>query len=163
MTIRIRDVRPDDLEAVHALNQDALPAVSDVTLDDMRWFADVAAYFRVADDGERILGFLIGLTPDVDYGSMNFAWFKTRFDSFVYIDRIVIHEKARGCGLGKRFYLGLSDFTRSRAPMITCEVNTKPRNEGSLAFHEKLGFEPVGSQETEGGAKTVQMFKKDVD
>ena len=41
---------------------------------------------------------------------------------------------------------------------ITCEVNTRPANPDSMAFHERLGFREVGRQQTEGGAKEVALL-----
>jgi hypothetical protein len=163
MSFHLRDVRPDDLDAVLRLNQDARPAVSDTTPDALSWFADVSVWFKVAEDeGGELGGFLIALDPGVDYGSMNYAWFTARYDSFAYVDRIVIAQHARGAGLGRRFYEELEAFARPRAPWILCEVNTRPRNEISLAFHDRLGFEAVGEQGTEGGSKSVVMLRKAV-
>ncbi|NNE42793.1 MAG: GNAT family N-acetyltransferase, partial [Gemmatimonadetes bacterium] len=54
----------------------------------------------------------------------------------------------------------LAAWIGGRAPMITCEVNTRPRNDGSLRFHARLGFREVGTQETEGGAKAVSLLEK---
>ena len=117
MPILLRDVRTADLEAVHALNQGAVPAVGSVALDDLRTFVRMAAYFRVAEDPDvgRIAGFLVGLTPGAPYGSLNFAWFRERYPSFVYVDRIVIRRDARGAGLGRRFYDDIEAFARGRA------------------------------------------------
>ena len=47
-------------------------------------------------------------------------------------------------------------------PVLLCEVNVKPRNEGSLRFHHRLGFREVGQQDTEGGAKRVSMLAKPI-
>ena len=65
MSLVLRDVREDDLDVVHSLNQGALPAVGDVRREDIQWFARVAPYFRVAADSNRVHGFLIALTPEV--------------------------------------------------------------------------------------------------
>ena len=35
----IRDCRHEDLEAVRALNESAVPAMNSLTLDDLSWFA----------------------------------------------------------------------------------------------------------------------------
>jgi len=43
-------------------------------------------------------------------------------------------------------------------PIITCEVNLKPKNDESLLFHKKYGFEQVGTQETDGGKKEVSLM-----
>lgn len=160
MTIELRDVRPDELPAVLALNEAAVPHVNAVSRDTMEWFAGVAAYFRVAVEEDRVLAFLIALAPGIDYDSANYRWFGAHYDSFVYVDRIVVGADAQRRGLGRRFYEDLVEFARPHAPVILAEVNTRPRNETSLAFHERFGFEKVGSQDTEGGTKTVVMLVK---
>ena len=44
------------------------------------------------------------------------------------------------------------------APIMTCEVNMRPPNKVSIFFHEKYGFEKVGTQKTEGGNKEVSLM-----
>ena len=41
---------------------------------------------------------------------------------------------------------------------VSCEVDVVPENPGSLRFHEALGFESVGQQDTEGGEKRVRLL-----
>ncbi len=136
----LRDVQPADLPGVLALNDAAVPHVNRITLDDFAGFAGTAEYFRVAAIAERVAGFLVALTPDAEYQSPNFLWFRERYPSFVYVDRIVVSADARGGGVGGLLYDDLARYTRPLAPMITCEVNIRPANEGSLAFHARHGF-----------------------
>lgn len=133
MPIELRDVVPADLPVLVDMDRAAMPAVSEAALEDLAWFAGVAAYFKVAVEAGALRGFLIALLPDVQgYASENYRWFQARYDDFVYVDRIVVAEPARGRGLGQRFYADLERFARGRATRITCEVNTRPRNDGSL-------------------------------
>ena len=157
--ISLRNVAPQDLQAVVALNQAAMPALSDTTPEEMQWFAEVAGYFKVAVEDGRVVGFLIALTPGVPYRSINYGWFTARYDDFVYVDRIAVAEEARGRGIGRMFYEDLERFSAGR-PRITCEVNIRPRNEGSLRFHARHGFVEVGTQDTEGGKKTVALLER---
>jgi predicted GNAT superfamily acetyltransferase len=160
----LRDARPEDLARVETLNAAAVPHVNGVPRELFERFLREAAYFRVAErEGEKALGhihgFLLALGPDADYDSPNFLWFRARYESFLYIDRIVVDEAVRGLGLGTRFYRDLERVARERGvPRLTCEVNLRPPNEGSLRFHERFGFERVGRQETEGGAKEVALM-----
>ena len=161
MPIALRDVTPADFAAVVALNNEAVPAVSEASLESIAWFAGVSSYFKVAIADDRLCGFLIALTSDVQgYASENFRWFQSHYDDFVYVDRIVVAADARSTGLGKRFYDDLERHARGRAGRITCEVNTRPPNEGSLRFHARQGFRAVGAQDTEGGKKTVSLLSK---
>ncbi len=147
-----------DLPRVVDLNQDALPAVSSIELDDMIHFLEIVDYFRVIKVKNNIAGFLIALAPGKNYQSPNYKWFEKQYSQFMYVDRIVIDPAFRGQGLGWGFYDDLKIFCQRHTPIITCEVNLKPKNDESLLFHKKYGFEQVGTQETEGGKKEVSLL-----
>jgi len=153
-------LKPDtiDLPYIHYLNQSALPAVSSITINDMTQFLKMADYFRVIKVKNNIAGFLIALTPGKDYHSLNYKWFEQKYSQFMYVDRIVIDPSFQSRGLGRAFYDDLKIFCKRYTPIITCEVNLKPKNEGSLFFHNKYGFEQVGTQETDGGKKEVSLM-----
>jgi predicted GNAT superfamily acetyltransferase len=46
---------------------------------------------------------------------------------------------------------------------VTLEVNLRPANPVSVAFHEKLGYRPIGVREYEDGKKIVQMYERPLD
>ncbi len=147
-----------DLPHIHNLNQGALPAVSSITLNDMTQFLEMADYFRVIKVKTNIAGFLIALAPGKNYHSPNYKWFEKKYSQFMYVDRIVIDPSFQNKGLGLAFYDDLKIFCQGYTPIITCEVNLKPKNDGSLLFHKKYGFEQVGTQETDGGKKEVSFM-----
>tara|TARA_B100001142_G_scaffold240936_1_gene239886 strand:- start:2765 stop:3268 length:504 start_codon:yes stop_codon:yes gene_type:complete len=159
----LRSFAEDDLGAVLALNNAAAPAVNELTSSDLEWFAEISHLFLVSESGigeeRQITGFLIGLLgPGVDYESINYNWFTSRYESFLYVDRVVVGESSWGQGNGRRFYEALA-ASGSDQPVMCAEVNIKPRNDRSLIFHEKFGFIPVGEQDTEGGSKRVQLME----
>jgi predicted GNAT superfamily acetyltransferase len=147
-----------DLPHIHNLNQGALPTVSSITIYDMSQFLEMADYFRVIKVKNNIVGFLIALTPGKDYHSPNYKWFEKKYSQFIYVDRIVIDPSFQTRGLGRAFYDDLKIFSQRYTPIITCEVNLKPKNEGSLLFHKKYGFEQVGTQKTERRKKEVSLM-----
>lgn len=162
MTIEIRDVTLSDLPTVLAMNEAAVPHVGRVTLERMQKFHDQAAYFRVALANGAIAAFLVGLTPEADYDSPNFLWFRRNYEEFAYIDRVAVADDARRLGLGSALY---GDFERrfaNRMPRLACEVNLRPPNPMSMAFHQRQGFVQVGSQQIEDGAKEVAMLVKEL-
>jgi uncharacterized protein len=146
------------LEPILALN--ALHEVETSPLDEaaLSKMLSGAFYSETAAGGAD--GFLISFDQNADYDSENFYWFKTRYDRFVYVDRIVVAAHARGRGLARSFYEAL--FREARAhghERIVCEVNLDPPNPGSIAFHSALGFVEVG-QDVLGNGKTVSYQLK---
>lgn len=104
---------------------------------------------------------LLAFDQDADYDSVNFLWFRERYERFVYVDRVVVADAARGRGLARRLYDDL--FAAARAAghaRIVCEVNSDPPNPASDAFHAALGFVPVGTAQIHGGEKTVTYLER---
>ncbi|PPF77928.1 GNAT family N-acetyltransferase [Subtercola sp. Z020] len=163
MTVRTRDIRPDDLPALLALNNAAVPAVNAL---DAEALAAIVAQSRVAivveadaDDAADPLGFVLALAPGADYDSENYRWFQARSADFLYVDRIVIGAGWRSRGLGPVLYEVVLQVARADARAeVFCEVNLEPPNPGSLAFHRRLGFEEVGRQSTKGGSVVVSLL-----
>jgi uncharacterized protein len=103
---------------------------------------------------------LLTFDQSADYDSPNFLWFRERFDRFVYIDRIVVDEQARGLGLARQLYEQLFDLALEAGhDLVTCEVNSVPPNPGSDAFHAAMGFVEAGSAALTPG-KSVRYLKK---
>lgn len=105
--------------------------------------------------------FLIALDQNARYDSPNFRWFQQRFDSFVYIDRVIVAKDQRGRGLARSLYEDL--FTRAAAAghhRVVCEVNEHPPNRESEAFHRALGFDLAGRAELAERDKIVRYLVK---
>lgn len=154
----VRDLRLDELDAALALNQAAVPHVGEVSRERMRQvlaWADVALAVDV--DG-ALAGFLIAMGPLSGYDSPNYRWFAERYDEdFLYLDRVVVRPEARSLGAGRALYEAA--FEARPSPYLVAEVNVEPPNPGSLAFHERLGFEQVGQVE-HGPGRVVAMLAK---
>lgn len=162
MNFTIRTVARRAIGTIHAMNESALPHVNSVSED---WFAaqiEARQYFRAACHAGRALAFLLAMDETADYDSLNFLWFRDHYPRFVYVDRIVVHADYRGAGLGAALYADLLQWSRGRTPRLACEVNLRPSNEPSLRFHARQGFTPVGTQETDGGRKTVSLMIREL-
>ncbi len=146
--------------AVLALNEAAIPAVNSISLTDLEQLAAQSCYFRVAIIEEKVLGFLLMLPPGASYKSLNYAWFSERYDDFAYVDRIVIDPAVVGKGIGRQFYNDAISVLAENHSRINCEVNIKPRNDASLAFHAALGFIEVGQRDTASGTKRVSLLSR---
>ena len=160
----IRPLLHSDIEKVTELNNEAYPAVPKATVDEMAGFVESFDWCMVAEDNSGVVGFVMAVEPGKDYDSENYRFFESRGFPHFYIDRVVLGEGARGKGLGKRLYAALFEEAKKRGyQRITCEVNLKPENPVSLAFHNTMGFIGVGVQDTKGGDVTVQLLEAVVD
>ena len=160
MTTVIQPVQDNQLERCLTINNNAAPNVNRLTIEQMRGFAEDADYFRVAVLDDSVAGFLIALGKNHDYDSPNFQWFDANYESFIYIDRVIVAPEFRGKGLGNIFYSDVQSFAEQRAEYLTCEVNLEPRNDVSLLFHGAQGFSEVGQQRTENDTKRVSLLAK---
>lgn len=158
--LHVRDVSAVDLPAVLELNEQAIPYVNHLDLVQMQWFADVAAYFRVAEYNGSLAGFLIAVTPETDYSSPYFGWFCRRYTQFIYVDRVAVAAQARRRGIARALYRDVERYAYEHGHLLTVDVYSRPPNDISLAFHRNYGFEEIGSQEVELGTKTVVKFLK---
>lgn len=161
--IIFHDVSPAELDECLKLNEANLPHVSSLTAEELERLHREAFYFRAAEVDGQFGGFLLVFDRRADYGSLNFLWFKDRYTSFAYIDRIIIAPGARRKGVGAAFYRDLEEFAAKQGcAELTCEYNLRPENLESEAFHRRCGFSEVGRQETEGGKKLVSLQRKPI-
>ena len=117
---------------------------------------DISRVATVAGSG---LAFLLAFDQAADYDSPNFLWFRARFDTFLYIDRVIVDASCRRLGLGRLLYEDL--FHRAETlgyQRIACEVNLRPPNPASDAFHARLGFIEAGTGIIGDGAKSVRYL-----
>jgi predicted GNAT superfamily acetyltransferase len=104
--------------------------------------------------------FLLALDQDADYDSPNFLWFRSRYNRFVYVDRVVVAVSAQGRGYARRLYQDLFEHAvRAGHQQVFCEVNSSPPNPQSDAFHAALGFAEIGSASIHDG-RTVRYLSR---
>lgn len=160
MALVIRDVHENELDAVLALNNAAGQSIVPVDAAAVRDLFDIAAYFRIAEIDGHMAAFLIAMTPEAPYASVNFRWFRERYESFVYIDRIVVAERYRRHGLGRLFYADVTSYAEVRVPQLACEIFLDPPDDVSVLFHGTYGFQEVGQQSAYG--RRVALLAKEM-
>jgi predicted GNAT superfamily acetyltransferase len=158
MSLEISVVQEEQLPLIERLNNQAVPNVNVVDLPKLRWFQRVAPYFRVVTLNSKLAGFLIAIADNIDYDSVYFRWFTQRYQDFLYIDRIVVAGWAQRQGVGLALYQDVEQFAASLPANLVTDVYSMPANEASLAFHHHFGFQLIGTQEIDHGAKTVAKF-----
>lgn len=151
-----------DAAAVLALNNASVPHVNELSADTLAQIVAMSAHYTVAEDAEGILGFVICIPSGRSYWSDNYNWFGERFDAFLYLDRVAVAARAQRRGIGRALYDDLHARAVERWPRIALEVNLRPPNPGSVAFHAAMGYSAVGVREYHEGANAVQMYLKEL-
>ena len=142
----IRDARPADFPAIAALNAQSERYLSPMSAARLAQLHAWAAYHRVIELGAEVVAFLVAFREGADYDSPNYRWFKERYASFVYIDRVVVAPAHRGRGFASALYDDVFAFARENGiGTMTCEFDTDPPNEVSRGFHAGFGFREVGT------------------
>jgi len=141
---------------LHLLNNDYATELSYKTDRDFKALFETAYWARHVQGRAFCIAF--------DHRSLvtgeNFDFVSENFQSFVYVDRIVVSTKARGLGYGRELYDALLHQARQDGhSQIICEVNVDPPNLGSVKFHERYGFKPVLDSRKLKNGKTVQYYR----
>lgn len=155
----ITPLEPTDYSRVLELNETNSRATSPLDANGLAALIAQSAYARGIS--KPCQAFLVAMDENATYDSVNYRWFRRRHAHFIYIDRIVVDEAARGNGLGRALYTDLIAFAQDGGyERIGCEVNLDPPNPASDAFHEALGFEEAGRSTIHDGLKTVRYLEK---
>ncbi len=150
---------PEVFDALLALNNLNAAALVFTTAERFAQVLAAASHVRAAPEGRALL---VALDETCSYDSPNFLWFQRRYPLFYYIDRVVVGAAARGQGLAGKLYAELEARTLTEGRQrLVCEINRVPPNPGSDAFHEWLGFAPVGEAPLSGG-KVVRYWVKEL-
>ena len=156
--MNIRETIVDDLHHALTLNNGSVPHINELDRAELDRLFGLAALALTAEVDGAFAGFCITFPPGIDYASLNYGWFSRNYDDFVYLDRIAIDPSYRRLGVGRAFYAHVVDRFTGVFAQLLCEVNVRPRNDASLAFHHSIGFREVGRQDTDGGKKTVSLL-----
>ena len=154
----VRPFLPGDLSALLAMNNAAVPAVSELTAEACLDLINDALVCLVAEADGAPAGFLLCLGDGVDYDSPNYLWLSERETNFAYTDRICVDETMRGRKIGDALYAALFEQYAGTGKCFLCEVNERPANPGSLRFHGRLGFAEIGK--ADHGDKAVVYLKR---
>ena len=156
--VRIRDAQAGDFDAILALNEASVSLLSPLSPRRLAGLHAQAALHRVAEREGEVIGFLLAFREGADYDSLNYLWFAERYPQFLYVDRVVVADAARGQGVGALLYRDMFEFAAaSGARLVTCEFDIDPPNPASEQFHARFGFREVGRQWVADGRKQVSL------
>jgi len=126
------------LENLYNLNQQNTPEVG--TIKNIKSFSKLLEI----EYKNQLVGFIVCFREKSEYKSLNYKFFSKSMKKFLYIDRVVINSNFRRIGIGTEVYKYLRKVATKDSLRICCEVNSKPRNNISINFHLKNGFNIVG-------------------
>jgi predicted GNAT superfamily acetyltransferase len=164
-SVRIENLALDDVAPAAPLG-DRLLALNNAHAQELSWLTPERLQHLVAQAFvARRIGMLdavmLAMDQDADYASPNFQWFRARYPRFVYVDRAVVAQSARGRGYARRLYDDL--FARALGAgqeRVVCEVNSRPPNPQSDALHAALGFAEIGTANVHNDSKTVRYLAR---
>jgi predicted GNAT superfamily acetyltransferase len=159
MGMHLRPYQPADADAVLALNQSSLDAVTSLDAARLDLLAGLAAQVSVMVDRDVVAGFAMVFAPGSSYDSANYAWFATRYDDFRYLDRVVVAPTHRRRGVGTALYDHL-EASASPSGRMALEVYVEPPNVASLAFHQARGYTEQGRLPQPGGKVCTMLVKQ---
>ena len=144
-----KPISPSDLKSIWIINQANIPEVGNIDcIKRLKRLIDWSCHLIVVRDLE-IAGFIILMRENQSYDSLNYEFFNSQGYPFLYVDRIAIKDGHRRKGLGQMIYSKTIEIATELNLPTCCEVNTLPKNEPSLAFHDSFGFEDVGTKDYE--------------
>lgn len=158
-TISIRPAREEDYACVLRINKDNVEVLSPMNTDRILLLASMTEQFLIAEVNGTPAAFIMTFREEAKaYDSENYQWFSTKYNSFLYVDRIAVAAPYRNMGVGSALYQAVYEHARNtHVPYITCEIDTIPYNEVSFHFHKKMGFHEVGTQHVQLNNVTVSL------
>ena len=155
----IRTLRTTDLELIHKWNQSTVPKVNSLTFEEFRLQSVNCTYSYIQCSTYSMpVGFIFLYDEKTEYDSLNYLYFKSRYQKFLYVDRIIIageHQKKR---YGQQLYDFIIDT--HNPDIFCCEVNITPPNRQSLSFHHKYGFKEIGQQNVYNKVVSLLTYSK---
>ncbi len=158
--MNVRQLARADWSTVLALNEASVRELSPLEEERLGFILGLAHSSLVAEDDGEVAAFAIAVAPGTAYDSANYRWFSERYERFLYLDRIAVAQAHRRRGLGALLYDAMEGAAAPFERMV-CDVNVKPRNEASLAFHAARGYLDVGRLQ-HGEEKTVALLAKEL-
>ncbi len=160
--ISIRAMTAMDSPQVLRINTSSRPGVAPLNDEELaRLLALPNEHLVATICDDSALGYVLAFHRAAPYDGEEFLILRSAIaEPFIYIDQVAVAEHHKGRGLGRALYEELERIAgQQRIPLLRCEVNRKPSNPYSLAFHKKLGFDSFASLATLDG-REVELFTK---
>ncbi len=155
-----REITRADWPLLLSLNRASVQELSEMDEQRLEWILSLAYRALVVEHEGEVAAFAVAIAPGTAYDSENYRWFTARFERFLYLDRIVVADPLRRHGIGAQLYDAIEAAAQPLERMV-CEVNVRPANEPSLAFHAARGYVEI-ERVAHGQVKVVAMLSKEL-
>ena len=158
----LRSLAISDCDAVLRINAESQPGVSCLDRPELvRLFAISTEHLGIEGPDAGLVGYLLAFQSDTPYDGEEFLAFKESYTKpFIYIDQVAVGATWRRAGLASSLYHAIEAEAYRRGILaLCCEVNLRPQNPGSLAFHRHNGFNQTGILGTRDGRAVALMIK----
>ena len=139
--MEIRPLSDTDIPKMWIINEQGLPGTGKVDESGLQELLEYSEIAVGAFDDMELRGYVICLPPATKYGSLNYAWFNSNMENFLYVDRIAVESSYRDQGIGSILYNYIIDYT---SKSIVAEVSLDPPNLASMRFHHRFDFKKIG-------------------
>ncbi len=112
------------------------------------FFHELGQQALIAEEAGSIVGFLFGFVAPTD-------------PRLGYVHLVGIHPEHRRGGVGKALYGHFIDNCREAGAQLMKAITT-PGNDGSIRFHEALGFSVTRDPDYAGRDRSRIIFTKDL-
>jgi len=157
----LRELTRADWPALLALNLASVRELSELDQARMQAILSFSHRSLVVEIDGTVVAFALVIAPGTGYDSRNYRWFGDRFERFLYLDRVVVADGQRRRGIATRLYDAMEDTAASFERMV-CDVNVRPPNDASLAFHAARRYVEVGRL-AHGSEKVVALMSKELE
>lgn len=154
----LREYTSNDKERVLELNQALVHFLSPLTRKKLEELVKQCDFSYVVEIDGIVEAFILALSDNKDYDSVNYQWFFHKYDRFLYIDRVVVSTDYQSQGLGRLMYKKIIKKAKEKEyPFLLAEIDVEPENPKSLNFHKSFGFIEVGRESIHNGKKVVSL------
>lgn len=96
--------------------------------------------------GPRLSAFALAMSSNQAIDHVSYQWFMTRFDDFVYLDRIVVDNPFFRQGLGTQLLEAcVAKAHNEHKTLIVCQVHDRPSNKVGHLFAQSMEFHAIES------------------
>ena len=155
----IRELIDSDLKLAYTWNQLAVPNVNSLSFEEFNIQSKSCKYsYMQFSKSYEPVGFIFLYDNSSHYDSLNYLYFKKKYQKLLYVDRIIIAGEHQKKGYGQQLYDFVIDT--HNPDIFCCEVNITPPNRQSLSFQQKYGFKEIGQQNVYNKVVSLLTYSK---